>query len=96
MIGDISRYGGGPLDEHVSHQNGLDVDVYYPRTDGREVAPTTIDQVDIPLSRDLLGRFLAANPEYVFVGPHLPLHGPAGVVEPLAGHDNHMHVRIFP
>ena len=39
---------------------------------------------------------LAANPEFVFVGPHLPLHGPAGVVEPLVGHDNHMHVRIFP
>ena len=96
VIGDISRYGGGSLDQHVSHQNGLDVDVYYPRTDGREVAPTTIDQVDIPLSRDLLGRFLAANPEYVFVGPHLPLSGPAGVVEPLTGHDNHMHVRIFP
>jgi hypothetical protein len=96
VIGDISRYGGGGLDEHVSHQNGLDVDVYYPRTDGREVAPTTIDQVDIPLSRDLLSRFLAANPEFVFVGPHLPLHGPAGVVEPLTGHDNHMHVRIYP
>jgi hypothetical protein len=96
VIGDISRHGGGPLDEHVSHQNGLDVDVYYPRTDGREVAPTTIDQVDIPLSRDLLSRFVAANAEFVFVGPHLPLHGPAGVVEPLVGHDNHMHVRIFP
>ena len=37
VIGDISRYGGGPLDEHVSHQNGLDVDVYYPRIDGREL-----------------------------------------------------------
>jgi len=96
VVGDISLRHGGRMDQHVSHQNGLDVDVYYPRTDGREVAPTTIDQVDIPLSRDLLGRFLAANPEYVFVGPHLPLNGPAGVVEPLTGHDNHMHVRILP
>ena len=96
VIGDLSRHGGGPLDEHVSHQNGLDVDVYYPRLDGLELAPTTIEQVDIALSRDLLRRFVAANAEFVFVGPHLPLRGPAGVVEPLAAHDNHMHVRIFP
>jgi hypothetical protein len=96
VIGDISRYGGGPLDEHASHQNGLDVDVYYPRKDRREVAPTTVEQVDVPLSQDLLKLFLTANPEFVFVGPHLPLRGPAGVVEPLVGHDNHMHVRIYP
>jgi hypothetical protein len=98
VIGDISRLGGGPLDEHVSHQNGLDVDVYYPRRDRRELAPTTIDQVDVALSQDLLDLFLAAKPEFVFVGPDLvpQLHGPAGVVEPLVGHDNHMHVRIYP
>ncbi len=96
VVGDLSRHGGGPLDEHVSHQNGLDVDVYYPRVDRVEAAPTTLEQVDIELSRDLLRRFIAAKAEFVFVGPHLPLYGPAGVVEPLAGHDNHMHVRIFP
>jgi Penicillin-insensitive murein endopeptidase len=97
VIGDISRHGGGPLDEHASHQNGLDVDVYYPRKDRREIAPTTVEQVDVPLAQDLLDLFLAARPEFVFVGPHLPqLHGPAGVVEPLVGHDNHMHVRIYP
>jgi hypothetical protein len=96
VIGDLSRYGGGPLDQHVSHQNGLDVDVYYPRLDRRELAPTSVSQVDVPLSQDLLNRFVAANAEFVFVGPHLPLHGPSGVVEPLVGHDNHLHVRIFP
>ena len=31
VIGDISREGGGPMDDHASHQNGLDVDVYFPR-----------------------------------------------------------------
>jgi hypothetical protein len=96
VIGDLSRLGGGTLDQHVSHQNGLDVDVYYPRLDGREIAPTNVDQVNVPLSRDLLGLFVAANAEFVFVGPHLPLRGPASVVEPLVGHDNHMHVRIYP
>jgi hypothetical protein len=96
VIGDISRYGGGQLDQHISHQNGLDVDVYYPRADRREIAPSTVEQVDVALSQDLLDLFLAAKPEFVFVGPHLPLHGPGGVVEPLVGHDNHMHVRIYP
>ena len=96
VIGDISRHGGGPLDEHASHQSGLDADIYYPRRDGREVAPTTVEQVDVTRSQGLLDLFLKAHPEFVFVGPHLPLHGPSGVVEPLVGHDNHMHVRIFP
>ena len=39
VVGDISGRDGGRLDEHVSHQNGLDVDVYYPRLDGRATAP---------------------------------------------------------
>jgi hypothetical protein len=96
VIGDISRLGGGPLDQHASHQNGLDVDVYYPRLDGRELPPMSVGEVNVPLSQDLLNLFLAANPEFVFVGPHLALRGPSGVVEPLVGHDNHMHVRIYP
>ncbi|MDX6541611.1 MAG: hypothetical protein QOI71_3221, partial [Gaiellales bacterium] len=55
-----------------------------------------VAQVDAPLAQDLLNLFVRANPEFVFVGPHLSLHGPPGVVEPLVGHDNHMHVRIYP
>src|SRR4029078_8960516 len=40
VIGDISREGGGPMtDEHVSHQNGLDVDIYFPRLDHRLPRP---------------------------------------------------------
>ncbi len=96
VIGDLSRMGGGPLDQHASHQNGLDVDIYYPRRDQQELAPTTVDQVDVALSQDLVNRFVAANAEFVFVGPSLPLHGPAGIVEKLVAHDNHMHVRILP
>ncbi len=30
---------GGSMDQHVSHQNGLDVDVYYPRLDRHPSAP---------------------------------------------------------
>jgi hypothetical protein len=97
VIGDISRKGGGPMtDEHVSHQNGLDVDVYYPRTDGELRAPTASDQIDTALAQDLLDRFVAAGAQMIFVGYHAGLHGPGGVVIPYPNHEYHMHVRFPP
>jgi hypothetical protein len=100
LIGDLSRpHGGdfgtrfGPIG-HVSHQNGLDVDVYYPRIDGREKPPLRPDQVDVELAQELVDRFVAAGAANVFVGPSLPLTGPAGVVVPLVNHDNHLHARL--
>jgi murein endopeptidase len=99
-IGDLSRpYGGdfGPRfggPGHVSHQNGLDVDVYYPRKDGRERPPKGASQVNRPLAQDLVDRFVAAGAERIFVGPHVDLTGPPRVVQVLAHHDNHLHVRI--
>jgi hypothetical protein len=94
VIGDISWRNGGPLDEHVSHQNGLDVDVYYPRVDGELRAPTQSDQIDTALAQDLLNRFVAAGAQMIFVGFHARLHGPAGVVIPYPNHEYHMHVRF--
>jgi len=97
VIGDISRNGGGPMtDEHVSHQNGLDVDIYYPRVDGELRAPTTSDQIDTVLAQDLVDRFVAAGAQMIFVGFSTRLHGPSGVVIPYANHDYHMHVRFPP
>src|SRR5262249_1864591 len=99
-VGDLSRPHGGNFGPqygglgHVSHQNGLDADVYYPRQDRREAAPTTVAQVDQRLAQDLVDRFVAAGARYVFVGPHLRLHGPHSIVERLPNHDNHLHVRI--
>jgi hypothetical protein len=97
VIGDISRKGGGPMtDEHVSHQNGLDVDVYFPRLGGTLRAPVAQDEIDHRLAQDLLNRFVAAGAQMIFVGFHTGLHGPAGVVIPYAGHEYHMHVRFPP
>jgi murein endopeptidase len=99
-VGDLSRPHGGNFGPqfgyigHVSHQNGLDVDVYYPRADGRERAPRDASEIDLELSQELLDRFLRAGATTIFVGPNTHLAGPAGVVMPLANHDNHMHVRI--
>ena len=99
-IGDLSRPHGGDFGPrfgyigHASHQNGLDVDVYYPRADEREKAPRDASQIDPELSQDLVDRFVAAGALTVFVGPNTGLTGPPGVVVALANHDNHLHVRI--
>jgi murein endopeptidase len=96
VIGDLSRIHGGDIDEHVSHENGLDVDIYYPRRDGKLRPPRTVAQVDTRLAQDLLDRFVAAGAQVVFVGQSTSLRGPGGVVVPYPNHDNHMHVRISP
>jgi murein endopeptidase len=99
-IGDLSRPHGGNFGPrfgapgHASHQNGLDADVYYPRRDGLERRPRSPAMVDRALSQDLVDRFVAAGAQFVFVGPHLRLHGPRKVVQPLRLHDDHMHVRL--
>ena len=96
VVGDISFRGGGAMELHRSHQNGLDVDVYYPRRDGALRAPTTTGQVDRALAQDLLDRFVAAGAQIVFVGFATDLRGPREVVQPYPNHEDHMHVRFRP
>ncbi len=94
-IGDLSRRRGGPFGpKHVSHQNGLDVDVYYPRLDRRERPPRRVDQIHASLAQDLVDRFVRAGAETVYVGPNTALTGPPGVVHVLWNHDNHLHARF--
>ena len=102
VVGDLSRPHGGRFgpefggDGHRSHQNGLDVDVWYPRRDGREAIPASVGQLDRRLAQELVGRFVRAGAEYVFVGPRTGLRGPPKVVMTLGNHDDHLHVRIRP
>jgi murein endopeptidase len=99
-IGDISRPHGGDFGPrfgspgHSTHQNGLDVDLYYPRRDRRERAPIRVSQIDRRLAQDLVDRFIAAGAEKVLVGPATGLRGPSEIVVPLINHDNHLHVRF--
>lgn len=99
-IGDLSRPRGGDFGPqfggpgHVSHQNGLDVDVYYPRTDARERPPESASQVNRRLAQELVDRFVAAGAEKIFVGPNVSLSGRSRVVQVLPHHDNHLHVRL--
>jgi murein endopeptidase len=94
-VGDLSRPKGGWFGpRHASHQNGLDVDVYYPRRDGRERPPVDVGQIDLGLAQWLVDLFVKAGATRVFVGPNTGLRGPPAVVQVLDGHDNHLHVRI--
>jgi murein endopeptidase len=96
-IGDLSlRRGGYFGPKHATHQNGLDVDVYYPRLDERERPPRIAAQVDMRLSQELVDRFVALGATVIYVGPNTPLTGPPSIVQPLWNHDNHLHVRIAP
>lgn len=99
-IGDLSRPRGGNFGPrfggrgHVSHQNGLDADVYYPRRDRQERAPRRVAQVDRRLAQDLVDRFVRAGAIRVFVGPTVGLRGPGPTVQRLPRHDDHLHVRL--
>jgi len=102
LIGDLSRPHGGVFDQrfgglgHASHQNGLDADIYYPRRDGLLRAAYRPELIDRALAQDLVDRFVAAGAQFVFIGTRTGLHGPRKVVEVIAHHNDHLHVRIFP
>jgi murein endopeptidase len=99
-IADLSRQHGGRFGRnfgglgHASHQNGLDVDVLYPRRYGLELHPARPRDVDTTLAQHLVDGFVAAGATDVFTGPRVDLRGPRGVVMALAHHDDHLHVRI--
>jgi murein endopeptidase len=99
-IQDISRRRGGDFGPrfgglgHASHQNGLDVDIAYPRLDRQELGITSVREIDRYLAQDLIDRFEAAGAEYIFVGPHTKLDTSSRVVQKLVAHDDHFHVRI--
>jgi hypothetical protein len=102
LVGDLSRPRGGDFGPqygsigHSTHQNGLDVDVYYARRDRRTRAARRIDQVDLRLAQSLVDHFLRAGAQTVLVGPSTGLTGPAGRVKALVNHDDHLHARIAP
>ncbi len=100
LVGDLSRPLGGPFGSdfgglgHASHQNGLDIDVIYPRADRLLLAPGSVHEVDRPLAQDLVNRFVARGAQFAFVGLHVGIGGPPSIVQRIAHHDDHVHVRI--
>ena len=53
-----------------------------------------MQEVDRRLAQDLVSRFVAAGAQFAFVGEHVGLGGPPNVVQAIANHDDHVHVRI--
>jgi hypothetical protein len=102
VVGDLSRRYGGPFGEefggvgHSSHQNGLDVDIYYPRIDGMEEPPELPLLIDRQRAQWLVNR-VASGAHFVFIGPHTGLRRPGRQVQYLPlYHDNHLHLRVWP
>ena len=100
LIGDLSLPYGGPFGSdfgglgHASHQNGLDVDVLYPRADRALLPPGRVADVDRALAQDLVSRFVGAGAQFAFVGTKVGLGGPPEIVQVIAHHNDHVHVRI--
>jgi murein endopeptidase len=102
VVGDLSRPHGGPFGVefggvgHASHQNGLDVDIYYPRLDGLEQPPEKPSLIDRRRAQWLVNR-VARTAHFVFIGPNTGLKPPNRRVQYLpAYHDNHFHLRVWP
>jgi murein endopeptidase len=102
VVGDLSRRHGGPFGPkyggvgHASHQNGLDVDIYYPRNDYLETPPDKPALIDRPRAQWLVNR-VARGARFVFIGPNTGLKPPGRQVQYLpAYHDNHLHLRVWP
>ena len=99
-IADLSLPRGGDFgvefggSGHVSHQNGLEVDILYPRLDREERAVTAASEVDLALTQELLDRFAAAGAAEITVDPALELPRKPSVVKPRAFHEEHMHIRF--
>jgi len=100
VISDLSLPEGGRFGPeygglgHASHQNGLDVDIAYPRADGQEIGVERVTEIDRELSQALVDAFVKAGAQYVFVGPRTRLRGPKAVVQVIPHHDDHLHLRI--
>lgn len=100
VIGDMSLPAGGPFGRehgglgHLSHQNGLDVDVYYPRIDRRETAASAVADIDKARSQQLVDLFVQAGAVKIFVGRRTGITGPRSIVSFARHHDDHLHVRF--
>ena len=97
-VGRISVQGGGPTGIGVSHQNGLDVDVRYVRSDGQE-APFEFSvegpwpEYDQNATQELVDFFVELGATLLFWDDRAGLSAP-GVGQHWPGHHNHLHVRF--
>jgi len=93
-VGDVSRRGGGPFPPHKSHRTGRDVDFRPLRKDGQNLPCTWRDAL---YSRDLTGelcKLIRQQHPTALIFFNDPALVKGWFCSPLAGHDNHLHVRF--
>jgi hypothetical protein len=94
-VGNISLQNGGVMEPHVSHQDGVDLDLSPVASTNEEIGLTwdapkysqsrTQELVDLVLNNPILGVRVI-----LFNDPNIK------GVDPWAGHDNHLHVSFLP
>jgi murein endopeptidase len=89
-VGDMGLRHGGEIDGHSTHENGRQIDLYFPRRDRRLREPHTVAQVDTRLSRELVRAMLRAGAKTVLIGPSIRIRASAGVLR-WPHHDDHLH-----
>jgi murein endopeptidase len=89
-VGDMGLRHGGDIDGHSTHENGRQIDLYFPRRDRAPREPHTVRQVDLRLSRELVRAMLDAGARRVLIGPHIRIAMSAGVLR-WPNHDDHLH-----
>jgi murein endopeptidase len=90
-IGDMSLRHGGEIGRHTTHENGRQIDLYFPRGDRRLREPHALAQIDLRLARELVRAMLGAGADRVLIGPHVRIPTPPGVIR-WPHHDDHLHV----
>jgi Penicillin-insensitive murein endopeptidase len=89
-VGDMSLRHGGEIDHHSTHENGRQIDLYFPRRDRAHREPHTVAQVDLRLSRELVRAMLRAGASKVLIGPHIRIATTSRVIH-WPNHDDHLH-----
>lgn len=91
-VGDLSRRRGGEIDGHDTHENGKQVDIYYPRNDGQRMEPHTVAQVNQRLARSLVKHLLATGFKTAYIGQNTTGIPTSPRVRRWPNHDDHVHL----
>jgi len=90
-VGDMSLRGGGEISHHSTHEDGREIDLYFPRRDRRLREPHTVAQVDLRLTGELVRAMLDAGAYRVLIGPNIRIRTSPRVMR-WPNHDDHLHV----
>lgn len=91
MVGDVSKYGGGDITGHKTHENGCNVDIRPEAIDGNGPTRVGAENYDAAMTRQLVAIIKEKYPaaKILFNDGDLVRDR---LTTPCAGHDNHLHV----